>query len=253
MKASIPVIEGNTTQALQGFLKQLLESGKIEALLVPMRTPAGTVTPALVSHPELLSSADPLAPVLPVNAATLAGKLSVREPRAKVGVVLRACELRALVELTKMQQASLDNLVLISIDCAGTYSVPEFQRQSLAQNPAIELWQELFQAALDHPDSPAAAIRQACQICEHPEYNNAEIRIELLGNDYQQHLSIDLSEEWAACLDVSAEDTTGVEDSHAIAVQKLVEARTALRDAEFNQYPPALRGEWRTASEWNGT
>jgi formate dehydrogenase (coenzyme F420) beta subunit len=251
MKVSIPVIEGNTTQALQGFLKQLLESGKIEALLVPMRTPAGTVTPALVSHPELLSSADPLAPVLPVNAATLAGKLSVREPRAKVGVVLRACELRALVELTKMQQASLDNLVLISIDCAGTYSVPEFQRQSLAQNQAIELWQELFQAALDHPDSPAPAIRQACQICEHPEYKNADIRIELLGNDYQQHLSIDLSEEWAACLDISAEDPAGVEDSHAIAVQKLVEARTALRDAEFNRIRQRLGGSG--APEANGT
>jgi hypothetical protein len=45
----------------------------------------------------------------------------------------------------------------------------------------------------------------------------------------------------------------GVEDSHAIAVQKLVEARTALRDAEFNKIRQRLGDEWRTGSEWNGT
>lgn len=243
MKASIPVIEGNTTLALQGFLKNLLESGKIEALMVPMRTPAGTVTPALVASPELLSLADPLAPVMPVNSATLAGKLSVREPRPRVGVVMRACELRALVELTKMQQASLDNLVLISIDCAGTYSVPEFQSQAFAYNPGEELWQELFYGAVHHPSSPKPELRQACRICEHPVFESADIRIELLGYDYQQHISLDVSEEWMACLEGSVEKHTAVEDSHTEAVDKLVEARTALRDADFADIRQRLGAE----------
>jgi formate dehydrogenase (coenzyme F420) beta subunit len=234
MKAFIPVIDGNTTQALQGFLKLLLESGKVEALMVPMRTPSGTITPALVTSPDLLSMAEPLAPVLPVNGATLAGKLSIRDPRAKIGLVLRSCELRALVELTKMKQASLENLVLISIDCAGTFSVPEYQRQSLAQDTGNELWQELYRAAVDDPGAPVAELRLACQICEHPVCDSPDITIELLGVDYQNQVSLDLSEEWLASLGSAVESQAGIDGKRAEVVQRLVDARIRQRDAAFN-------------------
>jgi formate dehydrogenase (coenzyme F420) beta subunit len=248
MKASIPVIDGNTTQALQDLLRLLLESGKVEALMVPMRTPSGTVTPALVTSPDLLSMADPLAPVLPVNGATLAGKLSVREPRAKVGVVLRACELRALVELTKMKQASLENLVLISIDCAGTFSVPEYQKQSLARGTGEGLWQDLFHAAVNDPITSKADLRQACQVCEHPVYHSPDITIELLGVDFQNQVSLDLSEEWMAYLGSAIEKQGSVESNRVDAVHKLVNARISRRDAEFRDIRQRL-GDGNVAGE----
>jgi hypothetical protein len=97
METIITVENGNTLAALQGFLRQLLEHGFVDAVMAPLRTPSGTVTPALVTKTELLSAADPLAPVLPGNSATLVGKLSVREPRARIVAVLRSCEIRALV------------------------------------------------------------------------------------------------------------------------------------------------------------
>jgi len=242
MKASIPVIEGNTTEAIQRFLKILLESDLVDALMVPMRTPAGTVTPALVSDPQLLAAADPLAPVLPVNGATLAGKLSVREPRAKVGVLLRACEMRALVELTKMQQASLESLLLISIDCPGTYSVPEFQRRSSGDTSA-QLWQELIETATHNPDQPISALRQACQICEQPVYDGAQIRIELFGSDHQQHLSLKLSDDLAAALGDGLESQPAGEEDRQAIVQKLVKARTDLREVEFAKIRQRLGDE----------
>jgi formate dehydrogenase subunit beta len=232
MKASIPVIEGNTTEAIQRLLIKLLESGLVDALMVPMRTPAGTVTPALVSDPRLLEAADPLAPVLPVNGATLAGKLSVRDPRAKVGVLLRPCEMRALVELTKMQQASLDSLLLISIDCAGTYNVPEFQRRSAGEDQA-QLWQELYHAATQNPEQPIAALRAACQVCEQPVYEGAQIRIELLGTDTQQHLTLEMADDLAADLAEGLALQPAGEDQRQESVQRLVEARTNHREAEF--------------------
>ncbi|HUV88067.1 MAG TPA: formate dehydrogenase, partial [Anaerolineae bacterium] len=100
--------EAGVLAAVRGFLKRLLESGAVEALLVPMETPSGTVTPALVTDPALLEAANPLAPVMGLNAARLAGRVSIRKPRGRIGVVLRSCELRALVELVKLQQASLE-------------------------------------------------------------------------------------------------------------------------------------------------
>ena len=49
MRTRIPVENNDTLAAVRGFLKQLLETEVVDALLVPMETPAGTVTPALVS------------------------------------------------------------------------------------------------------------------------------------------------------------------------------------------------------------
>ena len=131
MKTTIPVENGDTLGAIQGFLKQLLEMGVVEAILTPLRTPRGAVTPALVSEPALLAAADPLAPVMTHNSATLAGQLSRREPRPELGAVLRPCELRALVELVKLKQASLAGLTLIALDCAGTYELTRYYDQGV--------------------------------------------------------------------------------------------------------------------------
>jgi formate dehydrogenase subunit beta len=234
MRASIQVIDGNTTEAIQRLLRSLLESGLVEAIMVPMRTPSGTVTPALVSDPQLLGSADPLAPVLPVNGATLAGKLSIRQPRAKIAVLLRSCELRALVELTKMQQASLDDLLLISIDCAGTYSVPEFIRRSVTHT-SQELWQDLVESASNDPELPNPALRQACQICEQPIYKGAQVRIELFGTDYQQRLYQNLEDDLSAALGQVLESQPMDKQDNQATVTRLVEARTTAREAEFTK------------------
>jgi len=126
MRTLIAVENNDTLAAVQGFLRRILEAGIVDSLLVPMETPHGAVVPALVSDPELLKNANPLAPVMGVNAAHLAGQVSVREPRDRVGVVLRSCELRALIELVKLQQASLDDIVTIGVDCLGTYDVATY-------------------------------------------------------------------------------------------------------------------------------
>jgi formate dehydrogenase subunit beta len=240
MKTLIPVNERDTLAAVQWFLRGLLEAGVVDALLVPMRTPHGGLTPALVSDPELLAAADPLAPVLPSNGATLAGKLSFREPRAKVGVVLRACELRALVELVKLQQASLDDLTLIAVDCAGTFEVPVYHRQVVSGNErGAELWRELYQAASNRPESPVPELRLSCRMCEQPVYKGAHVVIELLGSDLEQELRLSLPDKVAEALSLSPAPPNG----RVGVVEKLAAARTAVRDAEFTAIRARLEGE----------
>ena len=258
METTITVENKDTLKTLQAFLKSLLETGAVEALLVPMRTPGGTVTPALVTEPRLLDQADPLAPVLPVNSADLACKLSVRQPRAKIGVVMRSCELRALIELTKMQQASLDDLTLIAMDCAGTYSVPVYLKKTTALQPA-ELWQELFQSAVSQPEQPKAELRLACQICEQPVYAprpDKDIVIELLGVDCSQEIHLALPAELAARIN----EKWSVEGSNTYlketqpggrpsVVDKLVATRTAAREVEFASIRERLEGEGASEAE----
>ena len=65
-------VQESTLKTIQGLLRQLLEKGVVDALLVPMTLPAGSVAPMLVTDPAALDQADPLAPVLPINAARAA-------------------------------------------------------------------------------------------------------------------------------------------------------------------------------------
>jgi formate dehydrogenase subunit beta len=239
MRTKIPVENGETLAALQGFLGQLLESQVVDALLVPMRTPGGSVSLALVRSADFLSAADPLAPVMPSNGATWAGKLSVREPRVKVGAVLRSCELRALVELVKLQQASLDDLVLIGVDCAGTLKVPAFQGQR--EKGVAALWRELYEAASSTPGNANHILRQACQICDQPVYDQANIKIELLGSDLDQAIYLSLDDDLGDRLGLApAESESGDRDQ---LIQKLVAARTEARDAEYASIRQRLEGD----------
>jgi len=241
MKAIIPVENGETLGAIRGFLKALLVQGVVEALLTPMRTPHGAVTPALVSHPDLLDAADPLAPVMPGNAATQAGKLSIREPRAKVGAVLRPCEARALVELIKLQQASLDDMTIIAVDCAGTFEVASGEWRE------ADAWRALYDAASTNPppegranaQSTNSQLRLACRMCEQPTYDNAHITIELLGSDLGQGIHVSLPDEMGEKLGLSAAGP----DGRASVVEKLTAARTAVRDAEYAAIRARLEGD----------
>ncbi len=236
MKTQLPLENNDALITLQNFFKMLFSAGLVDLMYLPMRTPNGTITPALVSDPAMLVHADPLAPVMPVNGATQVGKLSIRTPRPRVGVVLRSCELRALVELVKLQQASMDDLLLIAIDCPGTYGVPEFlEKEKTQQAP---LWKELFQTALQKPTEQVIDLRQACQMCEQPAYEQADIVIELFSSDLDQAIRLTVKDEIAGQLSLEP-----VEDNQRAALlTKLVDARTAQRDIFFEEIRARMSG-----------
>jgi formate dehydrogenase subunit beta len=223
MQTILPVENGDALAAVQTLLKRLLEAGVVEAVMVPLREHNGAVMPALVSQPERLDDADPLAPVLSVNGARLVSALSVRPPRGRIAVVLRSCEIRALIELVKLQQASLDDLVIVGLDCAGTYEQTRFA-QMRQENPQAEFWRELFaQPLVERP------LRDACLMCEKPLPENAAIVIQLFGADLNSALPISLPDDLAEKLGISPADGAGSADR----ATELIAARMQRRDANF--------------------
>jgi formate dehydrogenase subunit beta len=205
----------------------VLQSSAVDALLVPLRNPAGdAVTPALVKNPALLAEADPLAPVLPVNGARLASMLTQHSPRPRLGVVMRSCEIRALVELVKLQQASLDGMIIIGVDCLGTVEVKDYAKKmsnikSQTSNGAS------LQA--DNLKFEISDLRFACQMCEYPAPTNADIVIQQIGVDNSTALHIEAKDGWAERLGL----TEAQPDGRVDALNKLVTERSAKRDAVF--------------------
>ena len=125
--AEIEVKEHNLLDALKGFFKTLLQKGEIGALMLPQHLPMkNSVMPTLVTNPEKIDGADPLAPVFPMNAAKVASKLTRRPVGGLVAIVLRPCEIRAFIELVKLKQAELGDIVLIGMDCLGRYENADF-------------------------------------------------------------------------------------------------------------------------------
>lgn len=225
MKTVIPVENGDTLTALRGFLQRLLESGALEALYVPLETPAGAVVPALVTEPAHLEHANPLAPVMPINSARAVAALTGREAPARIGAVLRPCEIRALIELVKLQQATLEGLTLIGMDCTGTFEVPGYQGARANGGGAAAAL-----AGLQAGQAPALGdllLREACAMCTHPTPENAAVQIEWLGADPAQGIPLALPDELGTALGMAPAAGDGA--ARQTAVEVLLNARRGAR------------------------
>jgi formate dehydrogenase subunit beta len=224
-------IQHSTLKTIQGLLRALLANGAVDGLLVPMALPSGSVAPMLVTDPDALDQADPLAPVLPINAARAASLLTATDQQRTLGLVLRPCEIRALVELVKFQQANLDNALIIGIDCPGTYSVTDFQAAD-----KDTLTNELLAGIASGEPRPhdGLAFRDACHICEQPlpEGDHLALAIGLAGVE-PGSLYLRARDDLAEALDISpGEPPVG----RAAAAQTYIDTRTQARDAAFAQF-----------------
>jgi formate dehydrogenase subunit beta len=216
-------------KTIQAMLRGLLAKGVVEALLVPMQMPGGSVAPMLVTDAAALDRADPLAPVLPINAARAASQLTMTGHKEKLGVVLRACEIRALVELVKFQQAKLDNALVIGVDCLGTYGVTEWQAASSQQ----QVMGALLAGAVSGDIRPLDGMefRAACQMCEQPlpEGEHVALTLGLVGVEAGK-LYLKAQDDVADALGLAPD---GGPAGRKPAAEKLVAARTQARDATF--------------------
>jgi formate dehydrogenase (coenzyme F420) beta subunit len=225
-------------KAVQDVLRRLLETGAVDALLVPMHLPAGNVAPMLVRDPEALADADPLAPVLPINGARAVSQLTVTGHRQKLGAVLRACEIRALVELVKFQQAKLENTLLVGVDCLGTYAVTEWQ----AAGSKPQVMEGLLAGAASGELTPSEGMqfRAACQMCEQPlpEGEHVALTLGLVGVE-PGRLYLKASPELAEKLGLTANPQTGTGSApagRAEAATRLIASRVQARDAAFAEF-----------------
>lgn len=235
-------VKDGALETMAAFLRGLLEKGIVDALLVPQRTPSGdNVVQTLFTDPSRLDNIDPVAPVLPVNSAKLVSDLTETGAVGRLGAVLRSCEVRALIELVKLKQASLDNVVLIGVDCLGTYEMNDYAE--LAANGNSNLSTDLLAQAKDGRLSPHEGyqFRVACQMCEYPVPQGIDLALGLIGLDLDSEILVTASDELAEKLGLSGEGVAPdlppkVGGDKGGAVDKLVARRIAERDRRFAEF-----------------
>ncbi|MBN2543332.1 Coenzyme F420 hydrogenase/dehydrogenase, beta subunit C-terminal domain [bacterium] len=169
-------------EGLVGFLKHLLDSGKVKGVMTlvkndaPVDSAKYSVNYSLVTKSEALGNAVPLYPLMPANAGSLLSDLTIKQPlKEPIAVVLKPCEIRAFVELVKREQGHLDNMLLISSSCGGVYQFDVFVNEDMDKK-LPDYWKAVKN--LDLYDS----LRPTCNGCIHFEPYTADITVDLVGN-----------------------------------------------------------------------
>lgn len=228
--------EGNILETARDFLGRLLKEGIIDYLLVPQEISNGrTLVQTLVKDPANLEKANPFSPVMPMNSATIVSQLTADKPGRKLGVVLKPCENRALIELVKLGQANLENLVIIGTDCLGTYEVEDYAKViDETETPAEEKGEEVLNKMREGIDTPGTglpiSLRSACQMCNAITPPLADITLSLFG--VEEGIIVGLESELAQKLGLEVTETLNRQD----AIEALESSRTEVREEAFSEF-----------------
>lgn len=244
--ATLPLGDQGAADAIRQLLAQLLENNIVDAVMAPIATRDGrSVQPGLIRRTEQLAAVDPLMPVMPLSEARMVQLLTERCPENgnahehpfRAAVVLRPCQLRATIELAKLHQLSMDQLLTIGMDCVGTYEPPDYQNaaeDSTAWTAAV-----LGAAREGNPDSPnGLPYRPACQICETPAPWNADIALHTIGVDTSSRVLAAIEDD---ALAVALGLETGGEDGgRNQVVDSLIATRRERRQANLDEMAAML-------------
>lgn len=244
-KAAVKVIEGKTEEAIIGFLKSLLEKGVVEAMVIPKTLPSqdGFVQ-TLIRNPEKLNGVCILSPTMPVQSARVISNLSVKNLGMKVAAVLKACEVRAAVELAKFLQVKLENLYLIGIDCPGTFEVPDYAKMVQEGKGGEPLTKDLLKSMEKGEISPPPgyAFRTACQMCEYP-VPQTDVIIKLFGYKGDQEIGIEIGDKLEK--EIEEKGIFSFSDNEPAlrreVVDKVIAERTKKRDGLFKEFKEIVK------------
>jgi len=243
-QAVVKVSEGKTEEAIKGFLKTLLEKGVVEAIMIPKGLPSkdGFVQ-TLIRDPGKMDGVSVLSPTMPVQSARVTSNLTVKNLGKKVAAVLKACEIRAIVELAKFLQVKLDNLYLIGIDCPGTFEVADYAKMA-QEGGGEKLIKDLFKGMEKGDVAPPStySFRLACQMCEFP-VTQADVILKLFGYPGDKEIGVEVGEklekeiEEKGILSFSEKEA----DKRKEVVGKVVAERTKKRDATFEEFKGVVK------------
>lgn len=229
----ISYTQGEMNKQLTPFFASLLEKNVVDAILLPVNLPKHGVMQTLVTSTDALENLDPFAPIVPVNGAKLVSSLTSSPSGKRVAVVLRSCEIRAIIELIKLKQANIGDVLMIGMDCLGRYENTDHKK--FVENGGTS--DSFIAGALDGQTAQDGYdICGACTICEFPAATNSDLRIGPLGAGKGSIIVEAVSDKGAEALEQTglslSESPSGRED----AISKLAGTRSKARDEQFAAY-----------------
>jgi formate dehydrogenase (coenzyme F420) beta subunit len=231
--AKLSFNKNEMNKKLSGFFKGMLENDAVDAVLVPMAQTKKGVRLTLVTSAANTAQADPFAPVAAVSGAKIASSLTSRPSGRQVAIVLRPCEIRAVVELAKLKQVNLDDVLLIGMDCLGRYENTDFAKFQEQGGTSESFLEKALTGKTSMPDFD---IIGACKICEFPAADNVDMRLCAIGAGNGDVFIEAITEKGEKALQNSGLKPGETPAGRNEAVKKLVAVRTEARDKKFAEF-----------------
>ncbi len=173
---------GEPIGAVQDFVRRIWDQTGLDGLIASSN---GENRPRLLIDSEQLLEVNPFRPLMMENCARSIPSELAKHPQGRLGVLLRPCEMRALIEVSKRKAVELDRLVTICIDCLGTFPADEYAWRSQKIGASERLADDAIKFARQG-GILAYRYRPACQICASPGAQSADINIHILGLPVRQ-------------------------------------------------------------------
>lgn len=227
-------VKNTTEQGLLDFLRFLLENNKVSAIFTLRKVgDNGDIDYGLITDPEMLKEAIPLHPSMPVNAAQELSRFSLM--KKPVAVVIKPCELRALTELAKRAQGTLDHFLLISPTCGGA-----LQFETTVRKDGEKLLPEYQKAIAKGIDF--AEIRPTCKACEFFVPMNADITVSMIGEKIDKECVLYLHTQKAKNLAEGFEGELSEEELALPVIDELKKKRLAEKSKLFETIGAEVKG-----------
>ena len=149
---------GGIEAGILDFIKRALSQGCFDAVLIAAKVRGcDSFAHLLVRDESLLKDALPICPIMPVQAAKAISSLTRHGTgKKRIAAVIRPCEVRATVELFKLGQVDLKNIILISFDCPGALPLADWAKDP---KKAEDAYSEILQKRR------IRGVRPVCEIC----------------------------------------------------------------------------------------
>ncbi|MBC8331371.1 MAG: hypothetical protein H8E28_05260 [Anaerolineae bacterium] len=183
---------GNPLGAVRHFADTIWQTLGIEKMLAPTNGHLDRTGPRILEHRAEIEHLNPFTPLMPINAAKLVPVLLEKTAPGKAAAMLRPCEMRTLVEMSKYESFALDGLLTICVDCLGTLPADEYRWRAERKGSTGELSQEALQFSRQG-GIVRYRYRAACQVCISPEATLADINIGILGLPVRQAVLITIA------------------------------------------------------------
>ena len=189
---------GDPLGTVNKFVNTLWENSGLDGMLVSKNAldnlDAGV---QLLDHPKQFEQVNPFRPLMTYNAARYIPYSIQANQNARLGALLRPCEMRALTEITKRTPINMDRLLTICVDCLGTYPADDVHWRSERKGSEEGLSYEALQFARQG-GIVAYRYRSACQMCSSPDAQGGDINIFVIGLPVRQYILVQPRAEDAA-------------------------------------------------------
>jgi formate dehydrogenase subunit beta len=230
-------VENGPEGSVLELLGDVIGSGKADALILPFRVPSGdSFAWILFSDVSLLKEAVPFPATMPVQGGKALRSLTRKERgNLKVIALMRPCEIRAGIELSKLGQVNTENLILASYDCPGAVRLEDYVSDPASCDCSF--------SGMRSRGEPSGNVRSTCSTCRDFSMVDADIHFGYFGIEDGRMLVVPGSPAGRALLeDLNLEEEEGLFPQWKAEISRLAEKRTATREETFRETEKRISG-----------